>query len=175
MASSGTGARKSGRLDPSYSLGHRMLGIALSHMGRHREGLAAACRARELDPLDATHCALSAQVAFNARDFPAALEFATRANVLNPELWVGYYQRALAHEQLGNTDMALDALQKAAVNGANSKVIGLRGYILAKVGRIAEAREVLSTLEVVSQERYVPPYSNALVHAGLREGKTALD
>jgi TolB-like protein len=162
-------------LDPSYSLGHRMLGIALSHMGRHREGLAAARRARELDPLDATHCALSAQVAFNARDFPAALELASRANVLNPEFSVGHYQRAMAYEQLGNTDMALDALQKATVNSANSKVIGLRGYILAKIGRVAEAREVLSTLEVVSQERYVPPYSKALVHAGLGQAETALD
>jgi TolB-like protein/Tfp pilus assembly protein PilF len=162
-------------LDPSYALAHRMLGVVYSHMGRHREGLAAACRARELDPLDATHCALSAQIAYNARDFSAALKLACRANVLNPEFWVSYYQRALAYEQLGHSDMALEALQKAAITSANSKVIGLRGYILAKLGRGDEAREVLDTLEAVSRERYVPPYANALVHAGLGEPETALD
>jgi DNA-binding winged helix-turn-helix (wHTH) protein/tetratricopeptide (TPR) repeat protein len=162
-------------LDPSYALAHRMLGVVYSHMGRHRAGLAAACRARELDPLDATHCALSAQIAFNARDFSEALDLACRANVLNPEFWVGYYQRALAYEQLGYSDMALQALQKAAMTSANSKVIGLRGYILAKLGRSDEAREVLDTLETVSRDRYVPPYASALVHVGLGERDTALD
>jgi TolB-like protein/DNA-binding winged helix-turn-helix (wHTH) protein/Tfp pilus assembly protein PilF len=162
-------------LDPSYALAHRMLGVVYSHMGRHREGLASACRARELDPLDATHCALSAQIAFNARDFSEALELSRRANVLNPEFWVGYYQRALAYEQLGQSEMALAALQKAAMTSSNSKVIGLRGYILAKLGHSDEAREVLHALEAVSRERYVPPYASALVHAGLGEPETALD
>src|ERR1035438_7042298 len=60
--------RKALDLDPSYSQAQRLLGIALSHMGRNEEGQEAARRARELDPFDATHHVLSAQVAFNARD-----------------------------------------------------------------------------------------------------------
>jgi hypothetical protein len=68
----------------------------------------------------------------------------------------------------------LDALRQAAplCNG-NSKVIGLRGYVLAKLGRGGEAREVLNTLEEVSRERYVPPYATALIHAGLGERDAA--
>jgi hypothetical protein len=51
----------------------------------------------------------------------------------------------------------------------NSKTISLRGYILAKVGRGDEARALLQALDAVSQQRYVPPYAMALVHAGLGE------
>jgi hypothetical protein len=47
--------------------------------------------------------------------------------------------------------------------------MGFRGYVLARVGRTAEAREILKTLESLSGERYVPPYTVALVHAGLGE------
>jgi hypothetical protein len=57
----------------------------------------------------------------------------------------------------------------------NRKTIALRGYIYAKVGKSKEAHEVLSTLEAVSHERYVPPYATALVHAGLGQHDSALD
>lgn len=167
--------RKAVALDPSYSLGHRMVGVVLSTMGRAEEAEPAMRRARELDPLDFTHQALSAQVAFAARDYPAAVEFARRANALNPEFWIGYFQLAQACERLDDNDRAFDALQKAGLfGGGNSKVIALRGYLLAKLGRVGEAREVLNTLEAVSRERYVPPSATALVHAGLGDKDLAL-
>jgi tetratricopeptide (TPR) repeat protein len=153
-----------------------MLGIVLSHSRRHEEAISAVRRARELEPLDFTHQALSAQIAFNARDCHAAVEFARRASVLDPELWVSYIQLAQAYEQLGESDLALDALQKAGLfSGVNSKSIALRGYLFAKLGRTSEALDVLKTLEAVSRERYVPPYAMALVHAGLGDRGAALD
>jgi tetratricopeptide (TPR) repeat protein len=163
-------------LDPSYSLAHRTLGIILSSMKRHQEALSAVRRARELDPLDYVHRALSAQIAFDSGDYSSAVEFARQANVLDPEFWMGYYQLAQACQELGESDLALDALQKAGLfGGGNSKVLSLRGYILAKQGRYGEAREVLKTLEAVSRDRYLPPYASALVHAGLGERDAALE
>jgi len=160
--------RRAIALDPGYGMAHRVLGIVLSHMARHQEAQAAARHARELDPLDFVHHALSAQVAFNAMDYPAAVEHARRANTLDPEFWVGYYQLAQAYERLGKSDLAFAALLKAVqFSGGNSKALGLRGYLFARLGRVGEAQEVLHTLEAVSRERYVPPYATALVHAGL--------
>jgi len=168
--------RKAVELDQSYSLAHRMLGIALSQAGRHEEACRAAKRAREIDPLDFTHQALSAQIAFNAGDLTAAVEFARRANIINPEFWIGYFQLAQAYEQMGELDLAFGALQKAApLSGGNSKVISMRGYLFAKSGRIGEAREVLNTLESVARERFVPPYATALVYMGLGEAEQALE
>ena len=145
-------------------------------MKRHEEAQSAVRRARELEPLYAAHHALSAQVAFNARDFNAAVQFARQANVLDPGFWIGHLQLGQAHEQAGNSDLALDALQNAErLSGSNSKVHALRGYLFAKLGRIDAAREVLHTLEALSRERYVPNYAMALVHAGLDQPDKALE
>ena len=73
--------------------------------------------------------------------------------------------QALAYD--GQTDLALEALADAMrLSGGNSKPTSLRGYLLARTGRVAEAREILRLLEARSKERYVPPYAFALVHAG---------
>jgi DNA-binding winged helix-turn-helix (wHTH) protein/Tfp pilus assembly protein PilF len=163
-------------LDPNYPLAHRMLGIVLSHMGRAQEARPAIRRARELDPLLAVHHALSSQVAFNAREYRDAVQFARQAVVVDPEFWVGHLQLAQALEQLGQNDQALEALASAGrFSGGNSKVIALRGYILAKLGRAGEAREVLRTLVAIARERYVPPYAMALVHAGLEEADDSFE
>lgn len=168
--------RKSIALDPSYSLAHRFLGIVLSHTARHEEASLALGHARDLDPLNATNHALSAQVAFAARDYSCAVQFAEQAITIDPEFWIGYIQLAQASEQLGNTDIALNALNNAGrFSGGNSKAMALRGYICAKLGKTKEAHEVLGTLEAVSRERYVPPYATALVHAGLGQHDLALD
>jgi len=120
--------------------------------------------------------ALSAHVALLARDHSAGLEFARHATVVGPAFWIGFFQLAWAYERLGEVESALEAVHRAEVSsGGNSKMISLRGYILAKAGRRDEAEQVLGTLETMSHERYVPPYAFALVHVGLGHNERALD
>ena len=167
--------RKSIALDPCYSLAHRFLGIVLSHMARHDEASMALRQARDLDPLNATNHALSAQVAFAARDYSVAVQFAQQAITIDPEFWVGYIQLAQASERVGNSEMALDALNNVGrFSSGNSKVMSIRGYICARLGKAKEAHEVLHALEAVSRERYVPPYATALVYLGLSQHDSAL-
>ncbi|MGC1424340.1 MAG: winged helix-turn-helix domain-containing protein [Terracidiphilus sp.] len=162
-------------IDPNYSLVYRLLGIVLGHIGhREEEARQAMERARAIDPLQAMHHALSAQVAFLARDHMAALEFARQSAVVLTDFWIANLQMAQAYEQLGEYEMALEALSRGGgVGGENSKVISLRGYVLAKMGRENEAREVLKTLEALGRERYIPPYAIAQVCTGLRENDRA--
>jgi len=168
--------RKAIALDPSYALAHRMLGIVLSSGGRHGEAREAMRRTRELDPLQPMSHALSAHVALLARDYPMGLELARQATVVGPAFWIGYYQLAWTYERMGEPELALDAVTAAeASSGGNSKMISLRGYILATMGRADEAGQVLRTLNAIARERYVPPYAIALVHAGLGEHERALD
>lgn len=168
--------RKAIALDPNYSLAHRLLGIVFSHMRRNDEALQSIGRARQLDPLLAGHHALSSQIAFSGRDFTTAERFARQSITIDPEFWIGHLQLGQALEQLGKGKLALDALNLAArLSGGNSKAIALRGYILARMGRTGEAQEVLRMLETLSNERYVPPFAQALVCAGLREPARALD
>jgi TolB-like protein/DNA-binding winged helix-turn-helix (wHTH) protein/Tfp pilus assembly protein PilF len=162
--------------NPRLALAQLHLGHALSQMGRHQEARQAIERARTLDPVDPLVHALSSQVAFQARDYPAALDHARQALSLDREFWIGYMMRAQAHEQLGESDLALDALADGArFSGDNSKTLSVRGYVLAKAGRQKEAMDVLATLEALSRTRYVPPYAFALLHAGLGDHAEALD
>ncbi len=125
-------------------------------------------RGRELDPLDAFHHSLSAQVSFQARDFTAALGHARQAVLLDSTQWIGYVMLAQAQEQLGDNDLALAALADATrLSQSNSKTIAMRGYVLGKMGRTGEAEEVLKLLDTASRQRYVPPTSFAMVHAAL--------
>jgi TolB-like protein len=168
--------RKAVALDPSYALAHRMLGVLLGTDGRHEEARSCLRRARELDPLQPMMYALSAHVALLARDHSAGLEFARQATAVGPAFWIGFFQLAWAYERLGQVELALEALHRAEVSsGGNSKMISLRGYILAKAGRRGEAEQVLSALETISHERYVPPYAFALIHVGLGHNERALD
>ena len=161
--------RRAVALDPHYAAAHRTLGHLLSQMGRHEEAATAMQRARDLEPLEPLHHALSAQVAFQAREYSAAVEHARQALIVDPEFWIPHIQVAQAYMELGNTAMAFDALNNAGrFSELNSKSLSFRGYLLAKLGRADEARDVLKTLAAVSRERYVPPYQMALVHAGAR-------
>jgi TolB-like protein/DNA-binding winged helix-turn-helix (wHTH) protein/Flp pilus assembly protein TadD len=169
-AAAETALRRAVELDPSDGAAHRTLGHVLSQRGRHAEAMASMARARELNPLDSVTWALSAQVAFQARDLKAATPLARRAIVLDPQLWIGYIQLAQAYAAAGEPDLALEALADAErlANG-NSKVAGLRGYVLARTGRTAAAREVVDSLTHPAPARFVPPYATALVYAGLGE------
>ena len=171
-----TALRLAIRLDPTNGTAYRMLGHVLSQSGRHGEAESAMRRTRELEPLEPINYALSAQVAFQGREYRAAVEHARRAILMDSEFWIGYVQLGQAYESTGDTDLALAALRDAArFSGGNSKAISLSGYILAKTGRATEAREVLRRLEADAGERYVPPYAMALVHAGLGEREAVFE
>jgi hypothetical protein len=49
------------------------------------------------------------------------------------------------------------------------------GQAYGRVGRSAEARDVLRRLEELSRQRYVSPYHMAYVYAGLSEDERAMD
>jgi TolB-like protein/DNA-binding winged helix-turn-helix (wHTH) protein/Flp pilus assembly protein TadD len=169
--------RQAIELDPHYAPAHRTLGHLLSQRGRHAEAVAPMQRAIDLEPLEPLNHALASQVAFQAHDYPRAVEHANQALVLNREFWIGFTQLAQAYEGEDKTDLALKALTNAErfSGGNNSKVLSLKGYCLAKAGRTTEARAVLRRLETLSRERYVPSYAMALVHAGLGERDAALE
>jgi tetratricopeptide (TPR) repeat protein len=147
-----------------------MLGILLALRREDTEARTEMKRARVLDPLDAMHHALSAQVAFVTRDFQGAVEHARHSSIILPDFWIGYYQAAQAHVERGEYRVALEALRKAAEFGArNSKVISLRGYALAQSGETDEALALIQGMKATSQQSYFPPYAIALVYAGLRD------
>ena len=167
--------RRAIALDPGYGFAHLQLGIVLAYLGRITEARGALLRARELDPLWSLTHALSAHVEYIAGDYASSLEFARRSVAISPQSWIGYLHLAHAHERMGNPAAALQALQEVEERAAgNSKLLSLRGFILASTNRIDEARAVAHALEAIAGERYMPAYAVALVYAGLGDTERAL-
>lgn len=173
-------------IDRQYPLAQRMVGIVFAHTGEHDRARDPMRRLRELEPDYVMNWALSAQVAFNARDYDAAFNFARRATVMVPPFWIGSYQLAMAAERLTMVDVdgnprrgdevALEVISRAlSMGSSNSKLNALRGYLLAKTGRESEARAVMNLLQTTPGDRYVPPYAVALILAGLNERDAAFD
>ena len=116
------------------------------------------------------HHALSAQLAFQARDFDAALDHARHSLDVDPNFWPGYHQLAQVQEQLGEMDAALTAADTASkLSGGNSKAVSIRAYILGITGRNEEASSMVTALEQTATSRYVPPYAIALGYLGLQQ------
>jgi tetratricopeptide (TPR) repeat protein len=171
-----TALRRAIELDPNFAFAPLLLGHVLSQMGQPEEARARVRRARELDPLFPHTYAMSAQVEFQARDFAAALEYAQQTTVIQPAFWIGYIQKGQVLSQLGRFDEALQAYADAARFSAdNSKTLAFRAEALARAGREAEARAMLSALEERNRERYVPPTVFATIYASLGESRLALD
>jgi len=168
-----TAFRKAISVDPSYSQAHRALALVLVAMGRHEEAREAMLHARELDPLYPMQLAVSAYERFMAREYSPALEFAGQATTVGPRFWIGHLLLAQVHQQQGNSELALAALDKAEALTPNSKNLSLRGYILAKSGRTNQAEEVVRALKSIPPDHYVPPYALALVYAGLGQPDSA--
>ena len=168
--------RRAVALNAASGQTHWMLGHALSQQGRHDQALAAARRARELDPLDALSHSMSSQIAFSARDAEAAALHATEALRAEPDFWVAHWQLGQAWEQLGKTDQALDALTEATrLSNGNSKPTAMAAYILGRSGRAGEALELLAALDRLSHQRYIPPMAFALAYAGLKDDERVFE
>jgi TolB-like protein len=168
--------RRAAALNAASAPTHWMLGHALSQQGRHAQALAAARRARELEPLDALSHSMSSQIAFSARDSPAAARHAREALRAEPDFWVAHWQLGQAWEQLGKIDEALNALTEATrLSNGNSKPTAMAAYILGKSGRAGEALELLAALERISRQRYVPPMAFALAYAGLKDDERVVE
>jgi TolB-like protein/Tfp pilus assembly protein PilF len=155
-------------LNGNHAEAYRMLGHLDSQCRRHAAAQEALERAQALDPLNAMIAATQAQGAYQARNFEAAREYAERAILLDGDFWIAQLQAAQAFDGMGDSQRALDALNEAGARSDNNcKVMSLKGYILARSGRVDEARRVLAILESAAQCRYMPPVALALVHAGL--------
>src|SRR3954465_13235435 len=79
--------RRAPELDPSDGSAFRSLGHALSQLDRRAEAADAMWRTRQLEPLEPMGFAISSQVAYQAHEYPAALEYARLAILKGPEFW----------------------------------------------------------------------------------------
>jgi TolB-like protein len=160
-------------LDPRNATAHYRLALLRGFAGRFDEGLAEMGVARRLEPLWAPAAANHAWLLVLAGRYAEGEAEARRAIEIDPDFAHArsVLGRALQGQQ--RYDEALDAFRsrKAPGPGSYADVTAT----LAAAGRLAEARQELDGLLVLSRQRYVPAYDVAIGYAAIGDEKAALD
>jgi eukaryotic-like serine/threonine-protein kinase len=157
-------------LDPSLAVTHFSYAEYLSWRGRFPESIAEMRRAQELDPLSLIINAGVGVAYYHARQYDQATEQLAKTVEMDTNFYPAHAFLARVHTKTGRSKEAISELQNAIkLSGGNARVVAELGYAYAVSQDRARAQGVLSDLMNVSKEKYVSPYSIAIIYAGLGE------
>jgi DNA-binding winged helix-turn-helix (wHTH) protein/TolB-like protein/Flp pilus assembly protein TadD len=168
-------------LNPSYGMPHRLYAMCLQMAGRFDEAIAQRKRAIEIDPLDVITNSEAAQTFYLARQYDQAIQQAQMVIEMNPKFADAHGSLGQAYLEERMYDQAIAEFQNAEglaeLQKGDSRpgVSANLGYAYAVSGKTGEAREVLGELKRLSKQRYVSPYSLAVVFTGLGDKDQAFE
>ena len=166
-------------LDPTNTTARQWLVQYLVGTGRTGAGLEELIKARSAEPtsgiLLAVECALHTYAGDPARGEP----FCREALELEPELPTARYFLALSLREQERLQEAAAVLRAGGeLDRPGDWMTAEYGFILARTGDVAAARQILADLSASARQRYVSPYFEAVVLAGMEnrdEAFAALD
>jgi len=162
-------------LSPGYSLAYHWYAELLTSCKRFDEALAAAEKARSLDPLSEVLGVLPAWIHYFARDHDRASELARRAVNLDPDFAFAHFVLGLALEGRGDAGRAAGSFEQALrLSPRAVEYEAALGHAQALSGDEASARSLFQALETSTRERFVSPCALALVAVGLEDRERAL-
>ena len=154
--------------EPAPSATNHWYAHFLMTMGRTDESLAAGRRALQLDPVDTAANAHQGWHYLWTRSYDQAVPLLQQAIEMYPAFSVNRWYLGMVYEQQGELDKALEQFDYSVrVTSALPSMVALRGHALAMAGRRQDAEAVLDELLAQGQQRYVPPYPIAAIHAAL--------
>ena len=97
-----------------------------------------------------------------------ALPLLQQALTIDPDFFPAHSIFGVLHQQTGKPDVAIEEFRKAyRLSRGNILQLAYQGHVLGQIGRRDEAEQIITTMDQIAQNRFVPPYAFALVHAGL--------
>jgi TolB-like protein/DNA-binding winged helix-turn-helix (wHTH) protein/Tfp pilus assembly protein PilF len=167
--------RRAIELDPNSASAHRYYAHLLSNSGRHNEAVAQITKARQLDPFSPITNAMAGQFLYYSGRYPEAIEALDKAFSVDRGFWVAHVIMGQIYERIGKPEAAIQSFEKAySPSGGSTGVLSMKGYVLARSGRQAEAEQIVHGLIEAGKNRFIPPYNVALVYAGLGNRESAL-
>ena len=142
----------------------------LERMGRLREAISELQLALQLDPISSRAFMTSAFGYYYARQYDQALLQMQHAGALHHEPAELIFPLAVIYVEKGLYEQAIQQFQKL---GDQPHALGHIGNAYARMGRAAEAREMIAELQKHVQNTGVGRYEIALVYAGLGEKEEA--
>jgi len=168
-------AKRAIALNPNLAEAHRAYALLLSTLGRHQEAIAEGARARDLDTLSPIMCTLeSLFLYFDGRNDEAREKLAKTLETA-PDFWIALLTLARVDIRQGKyTDAIAELTTARRTSGDNTQTISMIGYSWALAGHRDKAQAALDELTTLSKQRYVPPYTIAIIYNGLGEDDEAL-
>ncbi len=168
--------RRALELDPNNPLPYFYFAHLNSNLGRHTEAVAMGKRARELDPLSLITNSLEGQFNFYGGRYDEAISRLQKTLELEPSFWHPHLILSMIYTEKGMfAEAVAQADQADKLAGGNVQALSMKGYALAKSGKLIEARMVLAELKQTALARYVAPYNFAVIYNALGETDAAFD
>jgi DNA-binding winged helix-turn-helix (wHTH) protein/tetratricopeptide (TPR) repeat protein len=163
-------------LNPNYATAHHWYHEYLILQGRIAEAIEEIRKAQELDPLSPAINAALVLPLLNSGQYDRGIDGLKRVIELEPGFYRSHLFLGIAYVLVGQYDSAFKELQDAMSLSENGiRAMAALGWAYAVAGRRDEARSVMDELKRRMQERYVPPYSMAIILTALGEKNTALE
>ena len=163
-------------LNPSHASARQLYTLGLTSRGRFDEAVAQSDTAVDLDPMAYMISAERGAVLYCSRRYDEAIRHARRALAANPDAAAvrGVLGSALAAR--GQYSEAVAEFEKsAAVFGRIWYVVARMGHAYVGLGRVEEARGLLSELEAGQDKGDVAPVHLALLYTALGEKDRAFE
>jgi tetratricopeptide (TPR) repeat protein len=157
------------RGNPQYATAYQWQAMHLhAPLARFADGRRALAVARALDPLSPATRVSSGVLAYYARRYDAAVEQCAEVLATWPAFGFAWYITGLARLAGGDTNKALDALQRALeLSPGSAEIVAALATTRAAAGDRTGAREQLLALEAESRQRWVSPVMLAQVNVAL--------
>jgi serine/threonine-protein kinase len=170
-------------LNPGYATAHQWYGIYLSEMGRHEESMRERKLAQELDPLSLSISTGLGRAFFWARRYDEAIDHLQKTLEQDPKYPDTHWSLGLAYEQKKMYAEAIASFQKAVEYSRTTELAegkpemqAALAHALAVAGKRTEALKIVADLtEGPDKQRYISPYSMALVYVGLGDKLQAFE
>ncbi len=156
------------QLNPGDANGHHWYALALADAGKDENAISEMKLAQELDPRSLIINANLSWVLYLAGKDDDAIAQAQKTIAMDPSFAVAHGYLGQAYLAKGEYQKALRELQQAlALSGNETSFKAELGNAYAVAGKKTEALAILHELLQMSAQRYVSPYSIALVYVGL--------
>jgi DNA-binding winged helix-turn-helix (wHTH) protein/TolB-like protein len=155
------------KLKPAYAPAHQWYSSYLVGVERFDEAIAEAKRTEELEPLSFVASSHLGWIYYLSGQNDKAIEQCRKILERDPSSFPARRYLGLAYEAKGMYPEAIAEFQTGVKLSGSPLMLALLGHAYAVSGKTAEAKQVLTDLQQVQEQRYVSPYTVAAIHAGL--------
>ena len=161
------------KLKPAYAPAHQWYSSYLVAVERFDEAIAEAKRTEELEPLSFVGSSHLGWIYYLAGQNDKAIAQCRKILELDPSSFPARRYLGLAYEAKGMNAEAIAEFEKGVKLSGSPLMLALLGHAYAVAGRTAEAKQVLTDLQQLQDQRYVSPYTVAAIYAGLGDQEQA--